>query len=267
VYRARDPRLDRHVAIKVLSASSQNDGGMLERFKREARAASALNHPGICTVFAIEQHEGRPFIVMELIKGSTLAEKMGRQPFEIAELLDLGIQITDALESAHSKGIAHRDLKPANLMINDRGQVKILDFGLAKLTQSGEESGEESELPTMTKATEPGTRTVPLHVAGAGSGPVDGRGRTSLWALPPETGTLPFQGDTGRTSTRSSTATRSFVSQPCGAAGLGRIIGRALEGPGAPLPERDGSEDRAAALEARPGLRPEAAELSTRSDP
>src|SRR4029077_15680689 len=120
VYEAEDSDLGRHVAIKVLSESLQDDAPMLERFKREARAASSLNHPGICTVFSIEQHQGRPFIVMELIKGSTLAEKMGRQAFAIGALLDFGIQIADALESAHSKGIAHRDLKPANLMINDR---------------------------------------------------------------------------------------------------------------------------------------------------
>ncbi len=133
VYEAEDTELGRHVAIKVLSANLQDDSPMLERFKREARAASSLNHPGICTVYAIEQYDGRPFIVMELIKGSTLAEKMGRQPFPVEQLLDYGIQIADALESAHSKGIAHRDLKPANLMVNDRGQVKILDFGLAKV--------------------------------------------------------------------------------------------------------------------------------------
>src|ERR1051325_8400999 len=143
VYEAEDADLGRRVAVKILSASLKDQGAMLERFKREARAASALNHPGICRVYSIEQHRGHPFIVMELIKGSTLAEKMGRQPFEIAELLDLGIQITDALESAHSKGIAHRDLKPANLMINDRGQVKILDFGLAKVEAAFGPQGDE----------------------------------------------------------------------------------------------------------------------------
>src|SRR5512146_1589821 len=148
VYDAEDADLGRHVAIKVLSAELKNEAAMLERFKREARAASALNHPGICTVYAIEQHDGQPFIVMELIKGSTLAEKMGRQPFEIGALLDLGIQIADALESAHSKGIAHRDLKPANLMINDRGQVKILDFGLAKVEAAFSQKGEDSGLET-----------------------------------------------------------------------------------------------------------------------
>src|SRR5512146_1537705 len=105
VYEAEDTDLGRHVAIKVLSADLQDDAPMLERFKREARAASALNHPNICTVYSIEQHEGRPFIVMELIRGATLGEKMGRQPFDVRQLVGLGIQIADALESAHSKGI------------------------------------------------------------------------------------------------------------------------------------------------------------------
>ena len=208
VYEAEDADLGRHVAIKVLSAVLQDDQPMLERFKREARAASALNHPGICTVYAIEQHEGRPFIVMELIKGSTLAEKMGRQPFEIRQLLDYGIQIADALESAHSKGIAHRDIKPANFMINDRGQVKILDFGLAKVdtVAGGAARGPEvSQLVTEVK-------TGPLTVAGTVMGtvhymsPEQARGqltdaRTDLFSLGAvlyqmATGDVPFQGDT-----------------------------------------------------------------------
>ncbi|HWC64587.1 MAG TPA: protein kinase, partial [Thermoanaerobaculia bacterium] len=208
VYDAEDADLGRHVAIKVLSAELQDDVPMLERFKREARAASALNHPGICTVYAIEQHDGRPFIVMELINGSTLAEKMGRQPFPIAQLLDYGIQIADALESAHSKGIAHRDIKPANFMINDRGQVKILDFGLAKVEASAPapHPGEEvSQLVTEVK-------TGPLTTAGTVMGtihymsPEQTRGqltdaRTDLFSLGAvlyqmATGEMPFQGDT-----------------------------------------------------------------------
>ncbi|HET7453548.1 MAG TPA: protein kinase [Thermoanaerobaculia bacterium] len=208
VYEAEDADLGRHVAIKVLSANLQDDVPMLERFKREARAASSLNHPGICTVYAIEQHDGRPFIVMELIKGSTLAEKMGRQPFPVAQLLDYGIQIADALESAHSKGIAHRDLKPANFMVNDRGQVKILDFGLAKVEQTAaaERGSEDSQLVTEAP------RGGPLTVAGTVMGtvhymsPEQTRGqltdaRTDLFSLGAvlyqmATGEMPFQGDT-----------------------------------------------------------------------
>ena len=133
VYEAEDTNLGRQVALKFLSETLERDAPMLERFQREARAASALNHPGICTVHAIEQHNGQHFIVMELLEGEPLAARMGSHPMEAATLLDLAIQIADALESAHAKGIVHRDLKPANLFVSPRGQVKILDFGLAKI--------------------------------------------------------------------------------------------------------------------------------------
>ena len=119
VYEAEDTKLGRHVALKFLPAELARDAASLERFQREARAASALNHAGICTVYAIDQHKGQHFIAMELLEGETMAERIGREkPLAIwDELLDLGIQIADALESAHAKGIVHRDLKPANIFV------------------------------------------------------------------------------------------------------------------------------------------------------
>src|SRR5512134_2182516 len=142
VYEAEDTLLGRRVAMKFLPQALAQDASSLERFQREARAASALNHPGICTVHAIEQHEGQSFIVMELLEGEPLSARMGRQPMATGPLLDLAIQIADALESAHSKGIVHRDLKPVNLFVSPRGQVKILDFGLAKIERSAAASDE-----------------------------------------------------------------------------------------------------------------------------
>src|SRR5262245_4810515 len=206
VYEAEDSRLGRSVALKFLPPDLAQDAPSLERFQREARAASALNHSNICTVYAIEQHGAQHFIVMELLEGQTLLQAMARQTFTVAELVDIGIQIADALESAHAKGIVHRDIKPAKIFVNSRGQVKILDLGVAKVDDGRRGGGPHaSQLETMVARDE---LTMPGSTVGTVSymSPEQARGqladaRTDLFSLGTvlyqmATGTLPFPGDT-----------------------------------------------------------------------
>src|SRR5437773_1396609 len=156
VYRALDVRLDREVAIKVLPADFAKDADRLRRFEQEARATSALNHPNILTIYDIGTHDGAPYIVSELLEGAELRAQLNEGALPARKAIDYAQQITQGLAAAHDKGIVHRDLKPENLFVTKDGRVKILDFGLAKLTRPETEAGPSTEAPTASPGTEPG---------------------------------------------------------------------------------------------------------------
>jgi serine/threonine protein kinase len=241
VYEAEDTKLTRRVALKFLPEDTRRDPQALERFLREARSASALNHPGICTIHAIEEHDGRTFIAMELLEGQTLDKQMPLGALPIPRTIDIGIQLADALDAAHKKGILHRDVKPANIFVTERGAVKILDFGLAKLLPEhhGNFGGETTlDDPETLLLTSPGTAVGTIFYMS----PEQARGeeldaRSDLFSLGSvlyqlTTGKLPFPGSTSAVvfdKILNSPPVAPITLNPGAPPELERILNKALE--------------------------------------
>src|SRR6516164_5195196 len=244
VYKAEDTKLGRFVALKFLPAAWAKEPQALERFRREARAASALSHPNVCTIYAIDEDAGRPFIAMELLNGQTLAACIAGRPLATARLIELSVQIADGLQAAHEQGITHRDIKPENIFVTDKGQAKILDFGLARMMTTPENTSEGH--PAAISSLADGTRPS-LTQAGGVMGTVPYLSPEQLRGEQPDQrsdlfsfGTVMYEMATGKQAFSGSQETavdaivnlqpRSpLLSNPYLPVKLGRIIARALE--------------------------------------